>query len=124
MPLDSQASGAMSRAVMSVGPPAENGTTMRIGFDGYGCAGAPPDPSHKPQAASHKHAPLRIAAQTIRINDIVSSRNTVRHARAGASPALPLATCRLHLATEVIVHIPDESTHSAARRSETQLQVR
>jgi hypothetical protein len=32
--------GATSRAVMSVGPPAENGTIMRSGFAGKDCADA------------------------------------------------------------------------------------
>jgi hypothetical protein len=29
---------AITRAIVSVGPPAENGTTMVMGFDGYDCA--------------------------------------------------------------------------------------
>ena len=28
----------ITRAIVSVGPPAENGTTMVMGFDGYDCA--------------------------------------------------------------------------------------
>src|SRR5688572_28283921 len=37
-PSSSVRRGATWRTVMSVGPPAENGTTMRIGFAGKDCA--------------------------------------------------------------------------------------